>query len=265
MSPINWSRLAGGSSCFRKCGATACSSPRPLETITMRDPRSQSGSMRSVTSSAPKKLTARVSVATSAPEPCSMTPALLTSACSLTPLASSCCATASMLAREPTSSWAATTSSPSARSSAAARWLLAPSRAVSSTRARARASCRHTSSPSPRLPPVTRMRAPGTGSLAQQRERVVAGAAAEHVADPDHGQGLQVARALDAAQVDGRAPAQLLAQLAHGLLGIGVVAGQEHVGLSARKAGPDHVRIADDVEAFDHARLGYPALHVLAA
>src|SRR5438876_411926 len=97
----------------------------------------------------------------------------------------------------------------------------------------------------------------------QHLERVVGRASPEVFQDPHHRQGLEVARRLDSARVDGPGPAEVGADLGDLLLRLCIVAGDEHVGRAAGKLRRNHVRVPDRVEALHHACLREHALHLL--
>src|SRR5947199_10407270 len=79
----------------------------------------------------------------------------------------------------------------------------------------------------------------------QHLERVVGRASPEVFQDPHHRQGLEVARRLDSARVDGPGPAEVGADLGDLLLRLCIVAGDEHVGRAAWQARLNYVRTAD--------------------
>src|SRR5689334_6014900 len=81
----------------------------------------------------------------------------------------------------------------------------------------------------------------------EQAEAVVPRAPRAADFDPDDADGLQLARALDAADVDGVRPAEVGQHVADDALGVGVVTGDQHGRLSLAEARVHKVRIADRV------------------
>src|SRR6266550_478141 len=109
---------------------------------------------------------------------------------------------------------------------------------------------------------VMGMGASRVSGFAEQLERVVPAVRLEPVRDPYHSQGLQVASALDAADVD-HAPPEGFHDVADLVLRAGVVARDEHVGRAARELRLEHVSVADGVERLDHLGSGEPPLDLL--
>jgi len=93
---------------------------------------------------------------------------------------------------------------------------------------------------------------------------VVPGAAAAADLDPGDADRFELARALDAAQVDDVRPAEIGEQIGDGALGVGVVSGDQHRRPTLAEAGIDEIRVADDVERLHDLRFGKRALDALA-
>src|ERR1700693_1100726 len=100
--------------------------------------------------------------------------------------------------------------------------------------------------------------------LAQELEGVVPGVVLDAVEDPEDADGLEEARAFDAADVDDR-PTEGLADGRDRFLGSGIVAADEHVRRAAGKIRMEHVGVADDVEGLHDPVPREPAVVLFAA
>src|ERR1041385_5061944 len=99
--------------------------------------------------------------------------------------------------------------------------------------------------------------------LVQKLVRVRPRPRPDPVHDPGHAHRLEVARAVDAADVDD-APAERVADLADDLLRVVVVAAEEHVGRAAGEVRLIEQAVADGVEGLYEPRARNLALHLLA-
>ena len=85
---------------------------------------------------------------------------------------------------------------------------------------------------------------------------------AEAVDDPYHRHRLEIPGHEDPTEVV-HGPSYRFGQIGDCLLGTRILAADEHVGRTIRKRGIHHVRVADDVERFDHLRVRQQTLDLL--